>query len=163
MYWLCFSETRTVQVDQFCGQHLWSLVFRRRNTLVRWEGPVENILRGEWCCCEIDASVSVSPSRKWRLVAKRWWHCRLYPTLNHLVVMQECGRTLLVCVIMVIGTHVVGGDGYPRWYESVGSFFSSSCFRITEWRESTMMVYEGCTHTEYVRGHLDLCSCHVFF
>ena len=33
----------------------------------------------------------------------------------------------------------------------------------TEWRGSTMMSYEGCMHTEHVRGHLDLRSCHVLF
>ena len=79
MYYLCFSEKRTVQVVQFGGQHLW--VFCRKNILVWWEGPVENILRGEWCCCEIDASGSVSSPRRWRLVEKRWWFCQLYQTL----------------------------------------------------------------------------------
>ena len=39
---------------------------------------------------------------------------------GHLAEMQGCGRTLLAYVIMVIGIRVVGGDGYPRWYEYVG-------------------------------------------
>ena len=124
MYCLVFSETRTVPVIQFCGQHLWYLVLHRRNTLVWREVPVEDILRGGWCCCEIDASGSVSSPRRWRLVAS------VEDTVDytqhsagHLAEMQGCGCTLLAYVIMVTGTHVVGGDGYPRWHKSVVRFF----------------------------------------
>ena len=44
--------------------------------------------------------------------------------------MQGCGRTLLAYVIMIIGNHVVGGDGYPRWYKYVGSCSAAVSFAL---------------------------------
>ena len=44
------------------------------------------------------------------------------------VIWQRCRDMVahvLHAVIMVIWTHVFGGDGYPRWHESVKSFFSA--------------------------------------
>ena len=63
--------------------------------------------------------------------------------------MQGSGRTLLANVIMVIGIHVVSGDGYPRLYEYVGSF--SLIFALLN-DVNHIMACEGCMHTKYVRG-----------
>ena len=101
-----------------------------------------------YCLCEIDASGSVSFPRRLS-VDDTVDYAQHFA--GHLAEMHVCGRTHLAYVIMLIGTHVVGGNGYPRCYESV--FFSSSCFCITEWRESTMMAaYKGFMHTVHVRG-----------
>ena len=43
--------------------------------------------------------------------------------------MQGCGRTLFTCIIVGIGTHVVGGGGYPRWYE-YGVFSAAVSFAL---------------------------------
>ena len=147
-------------------------------------------LKRDGLCLELAAEMSLFFTSRWRrfkhiilacdsgychvLSLQDWcfWFCFIFQKIEvgskasmtlsgHLAEMHVCGRTLLAYVIMLLGTHVVHGNGYPRCYESVGSFFSSSCFCITEWRKS--MAYDGFMHTEHVGGHQDLCSCHVLF
>ena len=117
-----FSKTRTVWVVQLCGHHLWPIVFHRGITLLeRVSGRHSTrgmMLLWDWCFwfCFI--------SQKMEVGSKALMTLSIMPkTLQ--VIWQRCrdvgGRTLLASVIMVIGMHVVGGDGYPR-YEYVGSF-----------------------------------------
>ena len=103
------------------------------------------------CILEINASGFVSSPRRLRLVAKRWWHCRLCSTL-----CRSSGRdarmwshTSCIC--------------YHAYRDSCGwwkllfqmlwicwKLFQQQLLCITEWRESTMMAYERFIHTEHV-------------
>ena len=114
IYSLSFFKTRTVNVAQFCGQHLCSLLFHRRE--VQWKTFYE----------ENDVAAKLMFAVLFHFPEdgrKALMTLSIIPNTLQ-VIWQRCRDVVAhACVIMVIRTHVIGGDGYPRWYEFVGKFF----------------------------------------
>ena len=118
----------------FCGQHLWSLVFYRRSSGIHYTRGM--MLLRSWCFwfCFI--------SQKREIGSKALMTLSIIPNTLQ-VILQRCRDVVAPFFHTLLWyIYVVGGDGYPRWYESVGKFFQQQ-FLLHYWNVESISTITG--------------------